>query len=208
MRTIIEEKEVEIVEKKSRFIASIYHVETKEEAESIINIIKKKYYDAKHNCFAFIINENNLKIERQSDDGEPQGTAGAPLLNILRKKDLENVLLIVTRYFGGILLGTGGLTRAYNEAGIKVVEKAEIIEFEEGLEIKVGVSYDYNDEFKYILEKNKIDIIETNYNEKIEYILELNVEKYELLENIRKNKEYNDKILKITKNCSKLVKIK
>ena len=208
MRTIIEEKEVEIVEKKSRFIASIYHVETKEEAESIINIIKKKYYDAKHNCFAFIINENNLKIERQSDDGEPQGTAGAPLLNILRKKDLENVLLIVTRYFGGILLGTGGLTRAYNEAGIKVVEKAEIIEFEEGLEIKVEVSYDYNDEFKYILEKNKIDIIETNYNEKIEYILELNVEKYELLENIRKNKEYNDKILKITKNCSKLVKIK
>ena len=116
-KTIEKENSAEIVEKKSRFIANIYNVESKEEA---IKQIKKKYYDAKHHCFAFSIIEENGITQKSSDDGEPSGTAGAPILNIIKSNNLQNVVIIVTRYFGGILLGTGGLTRAYSEAAGKV----------------------------------------------------------------------------------------
>ena len=101
------------IEKKSKFIANTFHVTSIEEAEELINNIKKKYHAARHNCYAYRILNEALVIERQSDDGEPSGTAGAPMLNILSKKELVNVLVIVTRYFGGILLGTGGLVKAY-----------------------------------------------------------------------------------------------
>ena len=127
-KTIAQNAESLVVEKKSKFIGNVYSVETIEEAEKIIEQTKKKYHDARHNCYAYRIIEEDRIIEKQNDDGEPSGTAGAPMLNILTKKNLNNVLIIVTRYFGGILLGTGGLVKAYSDASIQAIEKAKEIE--------------------------------------------------------------------------------
>lgn len=110
-KTIEKDSEGIIMEKKSKFIANIFYVESEHEAEEILNSIRKKYHDARHHCFAYRIYQEGRVISRQSDDGEPSGTAGAPMLNILEKQELSNVLLVVTRYFGGILLGTGGLVK-------------------------------------------------------------------------------------------------
>ena len=118
------EAETEMVEKRSRFIGHVWRVESEEEARSLIEATKKKYHDARHNCWCYVIREGN--ILRYSDDGEPQGTAGQPMLNVFQREEITNVCCVVTRYFGGILLGAGGLTRAYggtaklalNEAGI------------------------------------------------------------------------------------------
>lgn len=123
----------EIVEKKSRFIANLFFVESSNEAEEKIKEIKKKYHDAKHNCFAYIIFENNQMQKKFSDDGEPSGTAGAPMLEILEKTNLYNVVVIVTRYFGGVLLGTGGLVRAYSDALKKAISNATLVEQERWL---------------------------------------------------------------------------
>ncbi len=121
-KTIENEGIAQIVEKKSKFIAHAFYVESINEAEEYLGKIRKKYYDARHNCYAYRINVEDETYEKQSDDGEPSGTAGAPILNILKKKELSNVLVVVTRYFGGILLGTGGLVKAYSEAAISAVE--------------------------------------------------------------------------------------
>ena len=114
-KIIVTGGEGEIVEKKSRFIATIRHVKTEEEAISFIKEMKKKYYDARHNCSAYIIG-GDKRIERSSDDGEPGGTAGRPMLEVLQGEGLVDVCVVVTRYFGGVLLGTGGLVRAYQSA--------------------------------------------------------------------------------------------
>ena len=126
--TIKENVIAEITEKKSKFIANLIKVENKQDAEEKINKIKKTYHDARHNCVAYRIIEENKIIEKSSDDGEPSGTAGGPMLNILQKNNLCNILVIVTRYFGGILLGTGGLVRAYSETTQKAIENAQKIE--------------------------------------------------------------------------------
>ena len=115
--------QTEIVERKSKFIANLFPAESVNEAEEIIKSIKKKYHDARHNCIAYRIIEDNLMVEKSSDDGEPSGTAGAPMLNVLQKNKLANVLITVTRYFGGILLGTGGLVRAYSDCLLKAIEE-------------------------------------------------------------------------------------
>lgn len=124
--TILQNSTVQVEEKKSRFIADIFYVENIEEAEEKIKNIKKKYFDARHHCYSYRIMDGTGIKEKQSDDGEPSGTAGAPMLNILQKNELVNVLVVVTRYFGGTLLGTGGLVRAYSEATLKAIEKAGI----------------------------------------------------------------------------------
>ena len=129
-KTISENVSSEIVEKKSKFIANIFYVESVEEAEEKIKEIKKKYYDARHNCFAFSVYTEDGNIDRFSDDGEPSGTAGSPMLAILKAQNLSNILVVVTRYFGGILLGTGGLTRAYSSAAINAIEKGNLIKKE------------------------------------------------------------------------------
>ena len=118
----------EIVEKKSRFIANIFYVETVDEAEEYIKQIKKEYHDAKHNCFAYAIETGNGGIAvKYNDDGEPQGTAGAPILKMILEQGMSNILVVVTRYFGGILLGTGGLVRAYTGATECALNSAKII---------------------------------------------------------------------------------
>lgn len=187
-KTICKNETAEIVEKKSKFIANIFYVESEEEAENHIKNIKKKYYDAKHNCFAYIItSENGDKIKKTSDDGEPSGTAGIPILEILEKQNLSNVLVIVTRYFGGILLGTGGLLRAYSSATLEVLEKTQIVSKTLGYEVKLEISYKDVDQLKYVLEKEKIKIIDVNYEEFASILIEIPEEKIERF--LEKNKE-------------------
>lgn len=207
-KTIEKENFAEIVEKKSRFIANIYNVESKEEAEEKIKQIKKKYYDAKHHCFAFSIIEENGITQKSSDDGEPSGTAGAPILNIIKSNNLQNVVIIVTRYFGGILLGTGGLTRAYSEAAGKVVEQSELIQKERGMEVELEIDYNDNEKFKYYCQKNNVNIIKIEYTENILYKIELNEKEYKKIEERNKtnNKQLDINIKNIKLKCRKYVK--
>ena len=113
----------EIVEKRSRFIADVKPIETEEEAVTFLEEIKKKYWDARHHVYAYVLEENN--IQRYSDDGEPAGTAGVPVLDMIKKEGLSNLIVVVTRYFGGILLGTGGLVHAYSKSAKAGVEAAQ-----------------------------------------------------------------------------------
>jgi len=122
---VAKEAHEEIVEKKSRFIAHVKPVDNEEDALSFINEVKSKYWDATHNVYAYVIGNNN--IQRYSDDGEPSGTAGIPVLEIIKKEDLQDVVVVVTRYFGGILLGAGGLVRTYGKSAKEGIHKAGIV---------------------------------------------------------------------------------
>lgn len=173
-KTINESATVQIVEKKSKFIANIFYIENKEEAEEIIKSIKKKYFDARHNCFAYVtFDEENKKIERCSDDGEPSGTAGAPMLDLLRGNNLANVLVIVTRYFGGILLGTGGLVRAYSEATLNAINNCKMVIKELGKVVKVILEYKELEAFKYFCRKNNINIVNEQYENNVILLTEM-----------------------------------
>lgn len=166
-KTIKENVSAELVEKKSKFIANLFYIESREEAEDIIKMQKKKYYDARHNCYAFRVLEEDGIIEKSSDDGEPSGTAGAPMLNILSKMEVTNVLVIVTRYFGGILLGTGGLVKAYSNSTKLALEKAEISMLEEGFVYKLELNYSDLENFKYFMKNNEIKILKEEYFENV-----------------------------------------
>lgn len=191
--TINEEKlEEEIVEKKSRFIGTMFYVDSEEKAQAILKDIKKQYYDARHNCFAYRVMTENGVVERFSDDGEPSGTAGGPMLNILAKNNLCNVLVVVTRYFGGILLGTGGLVRAYSDATTKVINSATISNETIGLEVEIEIEYTMLEMFKYYCNKNGINIVNIVYEDNIKCYVEVtNVE----LENLLDINENNCKIV-------------
>ena len=192
------EKISELIEKKSRFIAQIFYIENLKEAEDILKMVKKKYYDARHNCYAYRVMQGEQIIQKSSDDGEPQGTAGAPILNVLEKNDLLNILVIVTRYFGGILLGTGGLVKAYTQSTINVIEETKIIQMEKGIEIKAIIPYSDFDTFKHLCIKEKIKIYDEKYNENIEIKLDISEEKYNYLyKNIEKLNLKNVKMEKI-----------
>ena len=141
MKVIIENATGEIVEKKSRFIANIFYVPNIEDANEKLNQIKKKYYDAKHNCYAYVIGINGDTV-KSSDDGEPQGTAGHPMLDILKGNELTNCIAVVTRYFGGILLGTGGLVRAYSDSLKSAISNAKISELLNAYEVSFSINYD------------------------------------------------------------------
>ena len=179
--TIKDNVEIEIVVKKSKFIANFIKVTSKEQAEQEIKKIKKKYFDARHNCIAYRILEDEKKTERFSDDGELSGTAGSPMLNILQKENLVNVLIVVTRYFGGILLGTGGLVRAYSDSLQKAIEESELLELTIGREYEVRLEYNYFEKFKYYCKNNDINIKDTIYTEEIVCKIEMEEEKKEQL---------------------------
>ncbi|MCI8345363.1 MAG: YigZ family protein [Clostridia bacterium] len=186
LKTIKENVQAEIVEKKSRFIANIVYVQTEAQAEEELNRIRKKYYDAKHNCFAYSIITQTGIVNKSSDDGEPSKTAGAPILNIITKNELINVLVVVTRYFGGILLGTGGLVRAYSQSTQEVIKKAEFVIEQKGYELEITLNYNDFEKFKYFCKERKIEIINISYNEKIICSIELNNdEKDKLLDNLK-----------------------
>ena len=160
--TIKEKVTAEIVEKKSKFIASIIPIENEEEAFSELEKIKKENRDARHNVFSYRIANGP---ERASDDGEPSGTAGVPILDILRGSKLQNVLVVVTRYFGGILLGTGGLVKAYTDSTKEALKKAQILEKVLQRKYEIELPYSYNDKIVYFCKNNDYEIVETKYEE-------------------------------------------
>ena len=189
--TILKNETAEIVEKKSKFIANLFHVESVEEAENRIKDIKKKYHDARHNCIAYRVAENGQIIEKSSDDGEPSGTAGGPMLNILQKNNLCNLVIVVTRYFGGILLGTGGLVRAYSEATQQAIEKSTKVIKVIGREMIIELDYSNLEKFKYYCKNNNINIKKIDYMGNI--ILQIEMEesvKEKIIDDI-KNKKLN-----------------
>ena len=170
-KSIKENATAEVVEKKSKFIANVFYVESREEAEEIIKKINKQYHDARHNCYAYRVITSEGIIEKASDDGEPSGTAGAPMLTILSKNNLANVLVIVTRYFGGILLGTGGLVRAYAKGAKIGIDKAGIAEFVQHVTFDVAVSYGDYDKVMKDLEKNKVLCRNTEFSDVVKLSL-------------------------------------
>ena len=186
-KTIMQNARAEVEEKKSRFIANIFYVESVEEAEQNIKQIKKQYFDARHHCYAYRIMDVAGMKEKQSDDGEPSGTAGAPMLNILQKNELVNVLVVVTRYFGGTLLGTGGLVRAYSDATLKALLDSGIGEQILGYVMRVVIAYKDLERFKYYCRKHKISIVKIIYEKNIICTIELTKEeKIKLLEEKQK----------------------
>ena len=189
--TIKENVQAEIVEKKSKFIANLFYIENIEEAEKIIKETRKKYFDARHNCIAYRVAENGQIIEKSSDDGEPSGTAGGPMLNILQKNNLCNLVIVVTRYFGGILLGTGGLVRAYSEATQQAIEKSTKVIKVIGIEMTIELDYSNLEKFKYYCKNNNINIKKIDYMDNI--ILKIEMEesvKEKIIDDI-KNKKLN-----------------
>lgn len=191
-KTVLKSETAEVLEKKSRFISYVYHVEDEENIEKLIKEMRRKYHDARHVCFVWRIIKDGQVIERASDDGEPSGTAGAPMLSILKKENLCNILILVIRYFGGILLGTGGLVRAYSEATQKVIEKSEIVIMTNGVEIEVKLEYSNLDIFKYYCKNNDINIINIQYLNDI--IIKVEMETYVKDKML---KEFETKTLKI-----------
>ncbi len=170
----------EITEKKSRFIANVAAVHTEEEAYAFIESIKKKYWDARHNCHAFVIGDRN-EITRCSDDGEPSGTAGKPMLDVLTGTKLHDVCVVVTRYFGGVLLGTGGLVRAYSGAVSEGLKACEIVERVEALRLKIFSDYFYLGKVQYILAGSKAFIVDTIYTDTVTFEVVIGIASVESL---------------------------
>ena len=167
MKCVYSGGEGEIIEKKSRFIATVRPVTSEEEATAFIAEMKKKYWDAKHNCSAFVLG-GRQEISRCSDDGEPAQTAGRPMLDVLLREDVHNVAVVVTRYFGGVLLGTGGLVRAYQKATQEGLAASVIIDKKEGRRLTVGTDYNGLGKLQYMIAQNNLTLIDTLYTEKVE----------------------------------------
>jgi uncharacterized YigZ family protein len=160
--TIDKSVSAEIVEKKSKFIAQFFNVESEEDALTKLEEVRKLNRDARHNVFSYRIANGP---ERASDDGEPSGTAGVPILDILRGAKLQNVLVVVTRFFGGILLGTGGLVKAYTDSTKEALQKATIVEKVLQKKYEVEVPYSYNDKIVYLCKNNDYKVLESKYEE-------------------------------------------
>ena len=152
--------------KKSKFISHVKHVETEDEAREFVQSIKKKFFDARHNCSAWILGENGDK-QKSNDDGEPGGTAGNPILETLKKNNLTNVCVVVTRYFGGIKLGVGGLIRAYSHTAALGISAAKIIEMKTFQKISVTVEYNFLATVENFLRQKKISVANSDYAEDV-----------------------------------------
>lgn len=172
--------EAELVEKKSRFIATVRPVESEEEAAAFIEEMKKKYYDARHNCSAFVIG-SRAQITRSSDDGEPSGTAGRPMLEVLLGSGIRNAAAVVTRYFGGTLLGTGGLVRAYSGVLKEALERCETARQHFGVRVKIKADYNAVGKIQYILASGKIEIEDSVYAADVEMTVIAPIEAYDRL---------------------------
>lgn len=170
----------EITAKKSRFIADVASVESAEEAQLFLEEIKKKYWDARHHCYAFSVGVDR-PLTRFSDDGEPGGTAGKPILEVITGEDLRNVIIVVTRYFGGTLLGTGGLVRAYTDASKEGIVHSQVV-----WKIpckKMSIQLDYTDygKVQYLIAEEDATVLDTLYSDKVEIIAAFALEDAERL---------------------------
>lgn len=170
----VKDNEHTIIIKNSKFICLIYKVDNIDEINKILNDTREKYYDATHYCYAYILDN----IKKESDDGEPSGTAGIPMLQVLEKNNLDHVLCIVVRYFGKIKLGAGGLVRAYTKSVTEAL-KNNIITLIKGIKIKITFGYDNLKRIDYLL--NDIVILNKEYDNKISYIINIDYELYDKL---------------------------
>ena len=196
-RTIKEDGQVQEEIKKSRFICHAKRVYSEEEARAFITAIKKEHYKATHNCSAFIIGERS-EIKRTSDDGEPSGTAGVPMLGDLENHNLTNVCVVVTRYFGGIKLGAGGLIRAYAGSVALAVKEIGVIEIKEQAGIQIQMTYAQYQEYGNFLKEHNLMELETNFTDQVETMIFVDKEnkehiKSELIE------FYNGKVIIVDK---------
>lgn len=157
----------EYIEKKSRFIATVRSVENEEEATAFVNEMKKKYWDARHNCMAYVLGENR-EIMRFSDDGEPSGTAGKPILDVILGNNIINAAIVVTRYFGGVLLGTGGLVRAYQKASLEALENSVTAEKSTGIKCRITTDYNGLGKIQYISGQEDIRLLDISYTDTVE----------------------------------------
>ncbi len=195
-KTINERAEAEIVEKKSRFIANVSPISSEEEATNFIAEIKKQHYNARHNCFAYVIG-GDIPIVRFSDDGEPNGTAGKPILDVLLGEKIENAIIVVTRYFGGTLLGTGGLVRAYGKSAKEGILAGKIVQMDVYTKVFISVGYSLIGKIQYELSNNGHIIIDTEYTDLVKFSLYV---KSELVDEFIKN------IVNITNNVANINK--
>lgn len=195
-RTINERAEAEIVEKKSRFIANVSPISSEEEATNFIAEIKKQHYNARHNCFAYVIG-GDIPIVRFSDDGEPNGTAGKPILDVLLGEKIENAIIVVTRYFGGTLLGTGGLVRAYGKSAKEGILAGKIVQMDVYTKVFISVDYSLIGKIQYGVSNNGHIIIDTEYTDLVKFSLYV---KSELVDEFIKN------IVNITNNVANINK--
>lgn len=179
-RTIENEADDFFIEKKSKFIGYAKPVKTQEEAVEFINSIKSKHWDATHNVYAYVLRENN--IQRYSDDGEPSGTAGVPVLDVLLKEGLVDVVVVATRYFGGTLLGAGGLVRAYSHTSKIAVEAANMITMAECSIESVKVDYSFYDRLNILLSDFGANIVDTSFADTVEVIFSIKEDKVSLLQ--------------------------
>ena len=169
-RIVFDRGEDEIVEKKSRFIGEIVPISSEEEALSYLESVRKKHYNASHHCFAYVLGDKN-QLERASDDGEPSGTAGRPILHVLTGEQIRDAIIVVTRYFGGTLLGTGGLTRAYTAAAKAAVDAAKILERRRGLRYRVTLDYTNLGKVQYIAGQMELTTQEVIYAENAQVVI-------------------------------------
>ncbi len=167
-KVLTKEGSGEIVEKKSRFIANVFKVESAAEAEEKIAEISKKYWDARHNCYAYVIGPNS-EITKCSDNGEPSGTAGKPILEVINGSGITNILIIVTRYFGGVLLGTGGLVRAYTQSAQAGVANCEVGEMTYSQKLTLVVDYSKINTIQYYLGQKEISIHDSRYAADVQF---------------------------------------
>ena len=172
--------QAELVEKKSRFIATIRPVSSEEEAVAFIEEMKKKYYDARHNCSALVIGSKG-ELTRSSDDGEPSGTAGRPMLEVLTGSGIRNIAVVVTRYFGGVLLGTGGLVRAYSGAVKMALEQCETIMRRYGVQMLIKTDYNGVGKIQYLLGSKDVVIQDSVYAADVQMTVLVPIEEYDRL---------------------------
>lgn len=179
--TIFDDGTDEIIEKKSRFISYIALAETQEEAYDYIETLKKKYWDARHHCYAFRIGTDHI-LERCSDDGEPSGTAGKPMLEVLAGRELHNVVAVVIRYFGGTLLGTGGLVRAYTKSVQAGIDAAVLVEKQLGYLMDLSCEYSFYGKVQYLAAMEEIPVVDTQYTDSVTARLLVPVDKVEYMQ--------------------------
>ena len=180
VKTLYQGGSGEIIEKKSRFIANVEKIETEEDALVFIAKMKKQYWDARHNCYAFVAGKNH-NLQRCSDDGEPSGTAGRPMLEVLLGSGIRNVVAVVTRYFGGTLLGTGGLVRAYSSVLKEALQKCETARQHFGVKLKIRTNYNMVGKIQYILASKNIEIKDSVYMADVEMTVIVPIEEYDRL---------------------------
>lgn len=166
-KTVYSGGEAEIIEKKSRFIATVRPIKTEEEAIAFIESMRKKYWNATHNCWAYVIGEH-FQVQRCSDDGEPSGTAGKPMLDVLLGEEIHDVVVVVTRYFGGTLLGTGGLVRAYSHSTKEGLLASTVITKMRGQKLSVQTDYTGLGKIQYILGQRGIPVLDSIYTDQVE----------------------------------------